>query len=192
MEFKTQTIRYVIQLILLICIIISFSFCNNTSKETTEEKVTEWIGDTLYLPETSEILYKDSVYQNGEPINNNAKLKIATLISGDCGSCVKDLKRWDKFFQFIGSKKEAEILFYLETSKLSYFKTRLYESTIHKYPLIIDKNFKFSDTNKLPPKDKRFQTFLLDSNNRVILVGNPVYNDKLMKLYKKEIKKRLN
>ena len=153
--------------------------------------MTEWIGDTLYLPKMSEILYKDSVYKNGEPVNYNAKLKIATLLSGECGACVDKIPFWEKFYQFIDSKKEAEILFYIYTQNLNYFRTRLYKRMIHKYPLIIDKKFKFADSNKLPPKDKRFQTFLLDSGNRIILVGNPVYNEKLMKLYKKEINKRL-
>jgi len=176
------------QFLVLICITVSFSFCNNSSKET-KEKVTEWMGDTLYLPETSKILYRDSVYQNGEAINNYASLKIATLISGDCNACVDAIRRWNKFFQFIGSKKEAEILFYLETSKLIYFRASLYKPVIYKYPLIIDEKFKFADSNNLP-EEKQYQTFLLDSNNRVLLVGNPVYNEKLMKLYKQEIKKR--
>jgi hypothetical protein len=36
-------------------------------------------------------------------------------------------------------------------------------------------------------KDKNFQTFLLDSNNRVILVGNPMNNKNIFDLYLREI-----
>jgi len=42
------------------------------------------------------------------------------------------------------------------------------------------------------PEFGEFNSFLLNKNNRVILVGNPIYNDELMKLYKEEINKRLN
>ena len=33
-----------------------------------------------------------------------------------------------------------------------------------------------------------FQTFLLDRNNRVIAIGNPIYNPKVKELYLKIIK----
>ena len=188
-----QTIQFTI----LIFIIVNFSFCDNTFKETketkeTEEIVTQWMGATFLLPETSEILYKDSLYYNSEVINNNAKLKIVTLLRGECSSCVKDLSRWDKFYQFINSKKEVELMYYLYTQDVNLFRKYMYKSIIHQYPLIIDKKFKFVKMNELPRRNKQFQTFLLDSDNRVLLVGNPINNEKLMKLYKQEINKRLD
>lgn len=165
--------------------------CNKAKRET-ENSVSKFLGDTLFLPEKTEVLYKDSLYKKTNPINNKAKLKISTLLWGDCHSCIADLKKWEKFYQFVENKKEVEILFYLYTSDLKFFRKSLYKKKIHKYPLILDKKLKYIDRNKLPFKNKTYQTFLLDSNNKVILVGNPIHGDKLMKLYKKEINKRLN
>ena len=45
--------------------------------------------------------------------------------------------------------------------------------------------------NSLPFDIKTLQTFLLNSNNEIILVGNPIYSEELEKLYKREIEKRI-
>lgn len=44
----------------------------------------------------------------------------------------------------------------------------------------------FNKLNKLPPYPM-FQTFLLDKNNRVIAIGNPIHNPKVKELYLKII-----
>ena len=76
---------------------ISFLFlviisCNQAKRET-DKRISQFVGDTLFLPEKSEVLYKDSLYQKDISINNNAKLKISTLLWGDCHSCIADLKK---------------------------------------------------------------------------------------------------
>ncbi|MGM0505457.1 MAG: hypothetical protein ACQESQ_12600, partial [Bacteroidota bacterium] len=49
-------------------LIFSIISCNNAKKET-ENKVSQFMGDTLFLPEISEVLYKDSLYQDNLPLN---------------------------------------------------------------------------------------------------------------------------
>ena len=51
------------------------------------------------------------------------------------------------------------------------------------YPIFIDKKRKMQRINNFP-KEPIYQTFLLDKNNRVLLIGNPIGNIKLWKLYK--------
>ena len=58
-------------------------------------------------------------------------------------------------------------------------------------PLYIDFNHNFYNSNKLYKFDYSLHTFLIDNNDKIILVGNPTHNDKLMKLYKDEINKRV-
>lgn len=41
------------------------------------------------------------------------------------------------------------------------------------------------------PKVAAFRCFLLDGNNRVVLIGNPIANEKVEKLYYRTIMKRL-
>ena len=42
------------------------------------------------------------------------------------------------------------------------------------------------------PKQDRYKTFLLDKENRVVLVGSPANNDKLWELYKQQIRKLMD
>ena len=50
------------------------------------------------------------------------------------------------------------------------------------YPVYVDKQDSIAKLNRFP-LESNLQTFLLDKNNRVIAVGNPVYNPKIKKLY---------
>ena len=56
------------------------------------------------------------------------------------------------------------------------------------HPVIIDHTDIFYLKNKLP-EDKRCQTFLVDQENKIILIGNPIYSDDIKKLYIRTIKK---
>ncbi|MBR4326179.1 MAG: DUF1573 domain-containing protein [Bacteroidales bacterium] len=58
------------------------------------------------------------------------------------------------------------------------------------YPVCIDLSDSLNKLNNFP-KDDRFHCFLLDENNRVILIGNPVHNPKIKDLYIRTICERL-
>ena len=182
--------KKVIKIGAIFLLFLGMMSCNKAKRET-EKRVTKFIGDTLTLPEKSNVLYKDSLFQENCLFNQDLKLKITTLLWGDCKSCIAKLEKWDTLFNLTQSKQDIGILFYLYTSDFSLFRKRIYNHNVQQYPLILDKEFEYIDNNGLPFKKKVYQTFLLDSNNRVILVGNPIYNKKLMKLYKQEINKRL-
>lgn len=51
----------------------------------------------------------------------------------------------------------------------------------------LDEQNDFITSNPTIPKDAMFHTFLLDRDNKIVLVGNPVYNEKLWGLYKNTI-----
>ena len=52
--------------------------------------------------------------------------------------------------------------------------------------MVLDVNNQLDSLNQLP-KDVAFQCFLLDRNNNVLLIGNPLLNPKVWNLYKKMI-----
>ena len=51
----------------------------------------------------------------------------------------------------------------------------------------VDDRQYFITNNPTIPEDAMFHTFLLDRENRIVLVGNPVHNEKLWELYKNTI-----
>jgi len=60
------------------------------------------------------------------------------------------------------------------------------------YPVFIDSNGSFSKQNPILPKNRQLRSFLLDKNNRVVMVGNPLHNPKLWMLYKNTIQKMID
>jgi len=60
------------------------------------------------------------------------------------------------------------------------------------YPIFIDQNSAFVKQNPKLPKNRQLHSFLLDKNNRVVMVGNPLYNPTLWELYKRTIQKMID
>jgi len=53
-----------------------------------------------------------------------------------------------------------------------------------------DLNGTFEHLNPHLPANEQFHTFLLNEDNRIVLVGNPVQNEQLKKLYLNELNKK--
>jgi len=60
------------------------------------------------------------------------------------------------------------------------------------YPVFTDLNAIFYERNPIIPKNKQLHSFLLDKNNRIVLVGSPLYNPELWALYKRIIQKMID
>ncbi len=117
--------------------------------------------------------------------NVKKELKVVSYIDGNCPVCIDDLKLWADWIKKDSSNTHFYLFFHtIDTSCFDYFKKTYYELD---YPLICDIEDSFRKKNSLNDYDKRLLTFLCDSNNNVILVGNPLHNDMLMKLYKREL-----
>lgn len=86
-------------------------------------------------------------------------------------------KRVDINYIFILSPKKSEmedVGMELENTDLQ---SSIYEDTAHI----------FSSRNKMLPKDQRYHSFLLDKKLNVILVGSPIENEKVKRVYRKVI-----
>lgn len=55
------------------------------------------------------------------------------------------------------------------------------------YPICIDEKDSLNKLNHFP-SDMMFQTFLLDKNNKVLAIGNPIHNPHIKELYLKIIR----
>ena len=59
------------------------------------------------------------------------------------------------------------------------------------YPILLDTLREFEKLNPHLPKNRAFHTFLLDENNNVILVGNPLHNKKIEEMFYKIVEEKL-
>ena len=60
------------------------------------------------------------------------------------------------------------------------------------YPVFIDPNTTFVRENPELPQNNQLHSFLIDRNNKVVLIGNPLYNPSLWALYKRTIQKMID
>lgn len=78
-------------------------------------------------------------------------------------------------------------LFILDMKNISRMEEILRENRFE-YPVVIDTRGNLNRLNRFPT-DTRFQTFLLDKENRVLIIGNPVYKEAIRDIYIKQVTK---
>lgn len=112
--------------------------------------------------------------------------KIVTFIDGRCNVCLDDFRQWyilrsDSAF----CQHDIDIIYYVGTPN-----AQSIDMWTHRYKIrdfVIDPDRLFLRKNKLKLDDKIFHTFLLDRENRVVLVGSPIGNPRMWELYKTTI-----
>ncbi len=170
---------------ILILIGIAYVSCKN--KLDSAKVVVEWNGKKLILPVDSLIRSSDS--NNTKPLSK--KVKILTTINASCGSCIGELKDWKDFMGNIDTSKVGFVfLFYSIDNLMSFEEVNRFDIKFS-YPFFFDKGKVIITKNNIPD-DKRRQTFLLDSMNSVVLVGNPIHNKEISQLYRNEIRRLSN
>lgn len=171
-----------LRIILISFICLSFSSCKENEKERIARLVGEWTGREVIFPShpVFTIQGKDTVILD----YRNADFKVVTYIDSiGCTSCKLQLHRWKELIAEMDSvtSRTVPFLFYFhpkDVKELRYL-TRRDNFT---YPVCFDEHDEFNTLN-LFPSEMTFQTFLLDKENKVIAMGNPVHNPKVKELY---------
>jgi len=112
-----------------------------------------------------------------------------------CGSCEAGrMHEWNNIVAYADSLAPWFSIIYLFTPKradLGRIRIALRADRFN-YPIFVDQNATFVKQNPNLPKNRQLHSFLLDKNNRVVLVGNPLHNPTLWQLYKKTIQQMIN
>ena len=171
------------------CYLLLFLFlcsCSESREEAVYRLVKEWTGKEIKFPEhpVFTVQGKDTV----DFTFQDADYKVLVYVDSiGCTSCKLQLDRWKKMIKEMTEEtgKDIPFLFYFhpkDMKELRYL-TRRDSFT---YPVCFDEKDELNVLNRFP-SDMTFQTFLLDEENRVVSVGNPVHNPKVKELYLKHI-----
>lgn len=155
--------------------------CDGSNKDD-KIAVAEWVGKNMVIPEqlTFRILDDDIDVDLLMP-----DYKIVNYVdSSGCTSCRMKLTSWNEAIDDFKSIQDVDIEFLTivnsdEINELEH----LLEQDNYLHPVAIDSDNTFGISNKLP-KNSEYHTFLLDADNKVLAIGNPVLNPKIKKLYK--------
>ena len=170
-----------------LCVCLLVSSCEESDKERLSRLVQEWEGKEILFPahSTFTIQGKDTVDFDFK----GAAYTIVTYIdSMGCTSCKLQLHRWKELVKEVDSLTNGDVpfLFYFhpkDIKELRYLTRR----DAFAYPVCFDEKDDFNRLNRFP-SEMMFQTFLLDKENRVIALGNPIQNPKVKELYLNLIK----
>lgn len=169
--------------LLLLLFLVS---CKQSEKDKMLEMMNAWSGKEVSFVAgvPFSVLGKDTLEY---AIPSSAYKIITYADSTGCIGCKLQLKNWQYFIKELDSMEGIQIpvLFFLHPKDAKELIMVLKENNFS-YPVCIDKKDAFNKLNHFPA-DERFQTFLLDKDNKVIAIGNPIHNPKVKELYMKII-----
>ena len=175
-------------LTLIMCVWMLAS-CQESREETMLRLVNEWNGKEIKFPVHSVFTIQGKDTVDFEFCNANYKV-ITYIDSVGCTSCKLQLPRWKKLVGEVDSITNGSVpfLFYFhpkDMKELRYLTRR----DDFEYPVCFDEKDELNRLNRFP-SDMTFQTFLLDKDNKVVAMGNPVLNPKIKDLYIDVIKEK--
>lgn len=176
---------FIFILTISICCCISLFEYSCINKENSLEQI---LSKMESLPVDVDIdKYKNIQISDSIPPLSSSDFKIIKYVdSTSCTSCVlQNLYLWNDLIALY-KKQYKTINFYFIISNKNYKEKDIIttlRNTGFKNSILLDTAGVFIKTNPNIPKESKCHTFLLDKNNRVILVGDPILNVDIEQLY---------
>jgi len=170
----------------LLLLIILLSSCKENEKGRITQLVTEWQGKEIILPKNP--VFTQYVTDTIDYRIPQSDYKVLVYVDSiGCTSCKLQLDGWKEFIASVNSVSVDSIPFLFFFHSKDYREIRyLLKTSSFDLPISIDKEDELNKLNQFP-SDIMFQTFLLDKNNNVVVLGNPIHNLAVKELYLKQI-----
>jgi hypothetical protein len=172
-----------IRILGLIFITILLCSCKETKRDRIIRLVSEWEGRTIYYPDSMPL----TSYRTDSIIIYNRIISPYTILSyadsQGCISCNLQLPKWKELIEELDSicpNKVTCVFAFNPRDKKEL--VRLLKRVHFDYLVYIDEMDVLNKLNGFVDNDE-FQTFLLDKDNRVVAIGNPIHNPKIKELY---------
>jgi hypothetical protein len=172
-------------IIILLIVFIGAIACKNRIDPEAERIIKEWAGKTVIFPEHIPCLHsikKDTIKECMS--NSDKEYKILLYVdSTGCMSCKLRLHDWTSYMYGLDSLANFLFYFYPKNENDLF---DLFMQTQFSHYIYIDSQ---GDLNRLNhfPDNPEFNCFLLDKNNEVLAIGDPVKNPKIWDFYKQII-----
>lgn len=174
--------------LLILYLLLAIS-CRESEKDKLSRLVKEWDGKEIQFPTRSVFTVQGKDTVDFDFSRSDYKVVMYADSIG-CISCKLQLLKWKKFMQEVDSLQQQGVdisfVFYFNSKnkqELQYLIRR--DGFVH--PLCLDEQDEYNKLNHFPT-ETTFQTFLLNKDNKVIAIGNPIHNSKVKDLYLKLLK----
>ena len=166
--------------IFLLLIFLSYG-CKTDPKKEYEKAVLEWTGKTIIFPDSMRTIFGEKA----ESPKSEYTI-VAYFDSVGCTSCRLKMPHWKDFMTTVDSiigSRNAELLIIIDTDDV---KKVQHLTKVHHFPyrIILDKDGVFQRVNNIGDSPN-LQTFLLDDEHKIIMIGNPTSSNAVKNLYLK-------
>ena len=175
--------------LIILLLTIFLSACQDKQKEIITLLVKEWQGKQILFPEN--MVFTRFASDTTNFVIPTSDYKVLVFVDSiGCTSCKLQLSRWKEFIRYTDSisQKNIPFLFFFQFDDQWEIHSLLVRENFDK-PICLDRSDSLNQLNHFP-KDIRFQVFLLDKNNKVVVIGNPVHNPNVKELYLEEISRK--
>ena len=161
--------------------------CKESDKHRIARLTEAWTGKTVYYP-------ADSVFESFEADSvrkyslKRTEYTVVTYIDSlQCASNRLRLEECKSFLQALrpAAKGRVTCLFYLHPENREQMIAKLRQSAFN-FPVCIDEDNVFYKLNRFPA-DTLFRTFLVNSENKIVYIGNPAEDPKVRERYLQRI-----
>ena len=174
------------RLLYILFLLFLLAACRENKKEQFARLVQEWQGKEIVFPQ--DMVFTRFVTEQVEYRIPDAEYKVLIYVdSTGCTSCKLQLPKWKELIAHVDSTTNSNIPFiFVFQSKDDKELRYILKRDNFDRPVCIDRGDGFDKLNKFP-QEITFQTFLLDKDNKVKVIGNPVHNLAVRDLYLKQI-----
>lgn len=175
---KIVNLFYVILFVTYFC-----PSCNPKAKTNSENVNSNksYIDKEIIFPGESILFTEDTTILIDSAFFNNDMIKIVHLINVNCSNCLNELIRWNSFISMI--EDDCEIIFWLNNTDNNEFKVQNLIQAENNIHFVSDHSQSFEHLNDLAYPDINLHTFLLDRNNKIKLMGDPISDKMLISEY---------
>lgn len=173
-------------LLYLLSILFLLTSCKENKKEEVARLVQEWQGKEIVFPKN--ITFTRFVTDTVDYQIPQSDYKVLIYVdSTGCTSCKLQLPKWKELIAYTDSVTGNNIpfLFFFQSKDDKELRYILKRDNFNR-PVCIDRYSELDKLNRFP-QNITFQTFLLDKDNRVVVIGNPIHNLAVKDLYLKQI-----
>ena len=171
-------------IMLLLASLLIITACQDKKKEEAVSAIKQWMGKEILFPKNNVFTIRGT--DTIDFALNESDYKIVSYIdTAGCVSCQLKLAEWQRFMDEVdaATSTHTPFIFYLYPKEVKDLLIEFRREAFD-YPVCLDEKDEFNRLNKLA-ESKALRTFLLDKENKIVAIGNPIENPNVKKFYLK-------
>lgn len=163
-------------------------FCLSCTNKLEKKELKSFLGSKIVLPENLIPFNFPEGYSSSQDLLNTRKI-ILYIDSSSCSECkIKELHRYNDVINYLRSESDDFSFIIIFGTDNNYFIKNTMDLFNVKLPYFLDIEQNLKTRNEKFPSSVFLHCFLI-INNKVVLSGEPIHNDKMLLLYRRELSK---